>query len=97
VARSMTEVNFTRPELSPCLARLSGKDDARYQEALAILQAGKEALAQHPRPDMPGFQLDHQLEIEQQRKYDNLQQAAARWRAAILAGQKLLDIPAPPQ
>jgi len=65
-------VNLTRPELSLCLlinlppeaggtaepgkARFSGKNDPAYQEALAIIRAGADALRQHPRMDMPGAQ-----------------------------------------
>ena len=66
VAGDMLQASFTRPEISPCLARIPDKNDPRYKEALAILQAGKEALAKHPRPDMPGFKLDNPVEIKQQ-------------------------------
>ena len=31
------EVNFTRPELSPCLAQFADKSDPQYREALAII------------------------------------------------------------
>ena len=89
----MLQASFTRPEISPCLARIADKNGPRYQEALAILQAGKEALAKHPRPDMPGFKLDNPIEIEQQCKFDRLQQAEAQSRAAIVAGQKKYDRP----
>jgi hypothetical protein len=91
VAGEMLQASFTRPELSPCLARIPDKNDPRYKEALAILQGGKQALAKHARPDMPGFKLDNPLEIEQQCKFDRLQQAEARARAAIVAGQKKYD------
>jgi hypothetical protein len=89
IAQNMLQASFTRPELSPCLARIPDKNDSRYKEALAILTAGKEALAKHPRPDMAGFALDNPLEIEQQRKFDMLRQAEANSRAAIVAGQKI--------
>ena len=45
-------------------------NDPQYQEALAIIQAGQEALAQNPRPDMPGFRIANPRELEQQQKYD---------------------------
>ena len=73
----MTQVNFTRPELSPCLARLAAAHDARYREALGILEAGKANLTARPRPDMPNFQLTDQVEIAQQCKYDALRRAEA--------------------
>jgi hypothetical protein len=91
VAGEMWQANFTRPELSPCLARIPDRNGPRYKQALAILDAGKQALAKHPRPDMPGFKLENPLEIEQQHKFDALQQAEARTRAAIVAGQKQRD------
>jgi len=91
VAAEMLQASFTRPEISPCLARIPDKNDPRYGEALAILQAGKEALARHPRPDMPGFRLDDEIEIEQQCKFDRLQKAESESRAAIVAGQRSYD------
>ena len=91
VAGRMLQASFTRPEISPCLARIPDKNDPRYKAALAILQAGKAALARHPRPDMPGFKLDDPIEIEQQCKFDRLRQAEAQSRAAIVAGQKKYD------
>ena len=45
-----TGVNFTRPELSPCLKGLSGE---AYERALAIIRTGAEALRRHGRPDLP--------------------------------------------
>ena len=93
VAHDMPQASFTRPELSPCLARIPDKHGPQYKEALAILRAGQEMLAKHPRPDMPGFRLDNAIEIEQQVKFDRLQQAEAQARAAIVAGQKKYDRP----
>jgi hypothetical protein len=91
VADELLQANFTRPEVSPCLARIPDKNDPRYKSALAILRAGKAALARHPRPDMPGFTLDDRIEIEQQGKFNRLRQAQAQSRAAIAAGQKKYD------
>ena len=47
-------LSFDRPELSPCLATLA-KDSPRYQEALAIIQAGQAQLKAHPEADREGF------------------------------------------
>ena len=47
-------INFTRPELSPCLSSLS-KDSQAYREALAIIRKGQEQLKNRPRADMPSF------------------------------------------
>ena len=89
---NMHQVSFTRPEISPCLAKLDPASP-QYREALEIIQAGKDALAKNPRPDMPGFQFNDAVELEQQRKYDALRQAQAEARAAILAGEKQYSRP----
>jgi hypothetical protein len=96
VVSDMLQASFTRPELSPCLASIRDKNDPRYKRALAILQAGKELLARHPRPDMPSFKLDNPIEIEQQAKFDRLRKADSLSRAAIVAGQKRYDHPIGP-
>ena len=93
VARELLQASFTRPEISPCLTRIADKNSPGYREALAILQAGKEMLAAHPRPDMPGFRLDDPIEIAKQGKFDRLRGAEAQSRAAVVAGQKKYDRP----
>jgi hypothetical protein len=50
-----SQVNFTRPELSPCLAAFGNRDDPKYQQALSIIEAGCRTLLARPRADMPGF------------------------------------------
>jgi hypothetical protein len=79
-------VNFTRPELSPCLAGLK-KNDPRYEQALAIIRAGRKQLAQRPRADMAGFQLAGK-EAEREAKYQRLAQAEAQARKAAAKGEK---------
>jgi hypothetical protein len=65
----LTQVSFTRPELSPCLAAISKSDPGKYEEALAIIAAGGQRLAAVPRPDMPGFQLTSPVELQQEQRY----------------------------
>jgi mono/diheme cytochrome c family protein len=48
-----SQVNFTRPELSPCLAKLDRRQP-RYGQALAIIRQGRENLRRQPREDMLG-------------------------------------------
>ncbi len=84
------EVNFTRPEKSPCLARLTPHDSPAYREALAIIQAGKDLLARRPRADMPGFQLVSPTEIQQEQKYRDRLEQETEMRAAIIRGEKAL-------
>ncbi len=85
-----TQLSFTRPESSPCLAGLGGAGDARYQEALAILRAGRERLADVPRPDMPGFRTASPVEVAQEEKYQALLAQEARTRAAIARDERAL-------
>ncbi len=80
----MGAINFTRPELSPCLGGLTNHTDPKYVEALKIIETGKANLARVPRPDMPGFRLTDPTEIAQQRKYDALRKAEAEARAAMI-------------
>ncbi len=49
------KISFDRPELSPCLKVFASTDDQGYVEALEIIRAGAEMLAQRPRADMAGF------------------------------------------
>jgi hypothetical protein len=84
----LTQLSFTRPESSPCLAPLGGPDDVRYQEALAILRAGQARLAHAPRPDMPDFRIEHPVELKQQEKYQAQAAQEARMRAAIASGKR---------
>jgi len=85
--KHIAAISFTRPELSPCLANLS-KTDPKHSEALAILHAGRNRLAEHPRPDMPGFQLTDPTEIRQEAKYQSRLEVEATMRQAIAEGKK---------
>jgi hypothetical protein len=88
---SLSQVSFTRPELSPCLAKLADQNAPDYQEALAIIRSGKQALARRPRADMPDFKLASQVEIDQQAKYEAQLKHESEMRSAITAGQKEYD------
>jgi hypothetical protein len=83
-----TQVNLTRPELSPCLAGLKDKSDPRYAEALTIIEAGKKMLAERPREDMPGFQVLGK-DAEREARYQARAKIEAGVRRAILAGEKI--------
>ena len=77
-------VSFTRPQLSPCLAKLSNPGDSDYREALAIIRSGGQLLARRPRADMTGFRLISPIEIDQQAKYQARLQEEKSMRAAII-------------
>jgi hypothetical protein len=83
-------VNFTRPEHSPCLARLEASSDPRYKEALSIIRAGQARLAAQPRPDMPGFQTGSPVEVQQEERYLTRLAQENRMREAIARGEKRL-------
>ena len=85
------EVNFTRPEFSPCLAKLPDTAGDKYQAALAIIRAGKENLAARPRGDMPNFRPASDTEIKQEAKYKSQHQIEAHIRRAILAGERVYE------
>ena len=84
------QVSFDRPKLSPCLAKIENTDSAEYLEALTIIEAGREMLAQRPRADMPGFEA---CPTDQQRQLDYAmrQRFEISNRQAINEGRKLYD------
>lgn len=84
VERNGQMLDFTRPELSPILSQFRDKSDAKYKETLAILRAGKEALAKYTRADMPDARLP---DVERPRwdKYNALARAQRETRKAIAA------------
>ncbi len=84
------EVNFDRPHLSPCLSQISDKRSAQYQEALAIIRAGRDMLQKRPRADMPGFE-PCPVDKNRQDKYSQRQEAERRSRRAIQRGEKVYD------
>ncbi len=84
------QLSFDRPELSLCLRKFNNKNDPKYIEALSIIQAGKEKLAQTPRAEMPGF-VPGRWHQQVQTEYNRRQKVEFRNRVAILNGQKLYD------
>ena len=81
-----SQISFTRPETSPCLAGLTN-GDPKYAEALAIIRAGQEVLAKQGRPDMPGCKLS-EVDRRRQEKYDALVRAEAEARRALMGAEK---------
>ncbi|MBN1417359.1 MAG: PD40 domain-containing protein [Planctomycetes bacterium] len=90
---AMTQASFTRPAISPCLAKLGGPGSPAYDEALALIRAGAQRLAANPRPDMPDFRLVSPVEIEQERLYDARLDQEEGMRGAIIDGTKRFDRP----
>jgi len=84
------EVNFDRPERSPCLSAITDEGSASYQEALAIIRAGRDMLRRRPRADMVGF-VPCAVDRDRQEKYSQRQEAERRSRRAIQRGEKVYD------
>ncbi len=87
-----SHVSFTRPEVSRCLEKLAD-DDPKRAEAIAIITAGRELLAQRPRADMSNFELYDPVEIAQEAKYQARLKLENEMRAAIAAGEKKYETP----
>ena len=83
------QIAFERPELSPCLQKLK-KGSPQYNEALAIIRAGKAQLAKTPRADMDGFVPcpEHRRRLV---KYRHREAEELRNRRAIREGKKAYD------
>jgi len=84
------QVSFDRPELSPCLSRITDKTSPAFQEALAIIRAGTDMLAQRARADMPGFE-PCAVDREREQKYSLRQRIEHQNRQAIRSGQRVYD------
>ncbi len=83
-------VSFDRPELSPCLAPLADKSDARYKESLSIIQAGREQFIKRPEADRAGF-VPCEADRRRQERYLLRRQVEERNCAAIVAGERVYD------
>jgi hypothetical protein len=79
-----SQVSFTRPEVSPCLAKLAPRSP-RYEQALAIIRAGQANLRRQPREDMLGPRAQPILAAETQRceRCRKQQSAEAAARSAV--------------
>ena len=85
-------INFTRPERSLVLEAFADPNDPNYAAALAIVRQGARTLAEHPRPDMPGFV---PCESDALRLDFHAQRCAAERanRAALARGERVEDRP----
>ena len=83
-------LSFDRPELSPCLAKLTDKDAPGYLAALAIIKAGKAMLEQCPEADQPGF-VPCATDQRREAKYAARRLLELRNRQAIKNGIKVYD------
>lgn len=84
------QLSLDRPELSPCLARFTDREDPRYTEALALIRKGAERLAQQPEADAPGF-LPGSTDQWRETKYLARQRRELENREALRAGAKRFE------
>ena len=84
------QISFDRPKLSPCLDKLRDKNNVKYKEALAIIEAGREMLRNTPRADMGGF-VACTIDQARQNKYTKYENAELRSRNAIRKGKKVYN------
>ena len=69
------------------------KIEKEYQEALAIIRAGRDMLAHRPRADMPGFRLASPTEVAQEAKYEARLATESVMRESIVKGEKRYEAP----
>ena len=83
-------VNFDEPAASACLGKLADKTDAKYREALGIIEAGREALRKNPGPDCDDFVA---CPVDQWRtdKYEQRKAVEMRNRQAVREGARVYD------
>jgi hypothetical protein len=83
-------VCFDRPEKSPCLDALT-VGSANYNSALAIIQAGQDALNALPRADMPGFYKATALDLWHAATWTDRRNREELNQTAITEGLKVYD------
>ena len=83
-------ISFDRPELSPALKQMDDPRDTAYAEALEIIQAGQEALANRPDVGMEGFELSG-VDLWREEKYQERRRIEMKYREAIREGDTLYD------
>ena len=83
-------VCFDRPEKSPCLDAMT-VGSADYNEALAIIQAGQDALAALPREDMPGYYKATALDLWHEATWTDRHNFEEMSQTAIAEGLKVYD------
>ena len=86
--RERALISFERPELSPCLKKVS--DPELYAEALEIIKAGQKTLEQTPRCDMEGF-VPCAMDRLRLKRFDDLDGIEQEFRRAIAEGRKMYD------
>ena len=91
-------VSFTRPEISPCLAKWKTEEEKQtpqYREALRIIREGKRLLDALPRGEDPETVALMPRDEDQLKKYDKLRRREYDMREAIRQNKRLYDTTMP--
>jgi hypothetical protein len=88
--KSGSQVSFTRPERSLCLAGLSEQGGVAYEEALGLIRTGSERLVRRPRGDQKGF-IPGPLDRDRAEKAAALAEREERSRRAQASGERLRE------
>ncbi|MDO4558050.1 MAG: hypothetical protein Q4C47_03700 [Planctomycetia bacterium] len=80
---NLTAYSFSRPEISPALSRIPADPPQLREEALQILERGKQRFAQTPGADMVGFRLTRPEEIWRREKMERLREADRAARVGL--------------
>ena len=86
-----TGINFTRPELSPCLAGIKDTNDPKYVEALALIREGRRVLYETTRADMTNFVLRNPVDLARQQREADMRDRTERVNAALAEGRLVPD------
>ncbi|MHB1307552.1 MAG: HzsA-related protein [Limisphaerales bacterium] len=84
------QISFDRPEQSPCLGGIRDTQPDAFREALALIDQGRQRLAERPEADQPGF-VASAIDRWRDENYAARQDAERRHRTAIRDGQKVYD------
>lgn len=84
------QVSFDRPELSPCLEKLT-EDSKEYRESLSIIKAGAEQMKKVARGDIVEGFAPCTTDQQRNQRYSFRKEVEAKVRAAIQNGRKLYD------
>ncbi|MEI7732807.1 MAG: hypothetical protein WCO56_24760, partial [Verrucomicrobiota bacterium] len=84
------QISFDRPELSPCLEKISDHQGTNYLAALEIIRAGRQALNECPEADAENF-TPCELDQWREQKYVARRQREQANRQAIRDGRRVFD------
>ncbi|MDD3586280.1 MAG: hypothetical protein PHQ75_03785 [Thermoguttaceae bacterium] len=85
---------FSRPELSPCLARWNTaelRQTPQYREALELIRLGKSRIDKISRGEDKSAPLTSQADIDRQKRYEHLRKRELDVRKGIIENKRVYD------